>query len=379
MNKHTFLAALQNTDTLKQVQLPDLEKLMEEFPYFQTARLLYAKKAALDKAPTTDKAIATAATYAAKRTTVYRLLHDKLPEKYWKNTEYDPLNDVERFKQAVLEAEQNEPLNEQLLEKEAEKTKASFNDNLSNPTDGDLPNAKPSQLPDEAIDAPPLNVPVFDKDPTKTDEIAEEARREVDELMARLQAQQTEIEEADANKKEVPAEDTLPGKEEMQQLIDEDLRQLRTEVEAEVFDYDTDFEEEEETEEEPDPASDSDLIVELKKKVDDYMENREGRNSWRPDADSKNEDAFDHTENDGIVLSENEESTIRDFVSKQKSAPEQTPPTDPDILLSETMAKAYARQGHYKNAIGIYEQLSLKNPDKMAYFAAKIEELKKKL
>lgn len=48
------------------------------------------------------------------------------------------------------------------------------------------------------------------------------------------------------------------------------------------------------------------------------------------------------------------------------------------VVLSEMMAKVYARQGHYPKAIQIYEQLCAEYPEKSAYFAAKINELNNK-
>jgi tetratricopeptide (TPR) repeat protein len=45
-------------------------------------------------------------------------------------------------------------------------------------------------------------------------------------------------------------------------------------------------------------------------------------------------------------------------------------------VVTEAMAIVYAQQGNIKKAIGIYQKLSLLNPPKSAYFAAKIENLK---
>ncbi len=50
-----------------------------------------------------------------------------------------------------------------------------------------------------------------------------------------------------------------------------------------------------------------------------------------------------------------------------------------DDWVSESMAEVYARQGKAKKAIEIYEKLSLLNPEKNTYFAAKIENLQKDL
>ncbi len=45
-------------------------------------------------------------------------------------------------------------------------------------------------------------------------------------------------------------------------------------------------------------------------------------------------------------------------------------------VITESMAEAYALQGKYIRAIEVYEKLSLQNPEKSAYFTAKIEQLK---
>jgi hypothetical protein len=45
-------------------------------------------------------------------------------------------------------------------------------------------------------------------------------------------------------------------------------------------------------------------------------------------------------------------------------------------ILTETMAEIFARQGKTGKAGELYQKLSLLNPAKSAYFAAKIENLK---
>jgi hypothetical protein len=44
-------------------------------------------------------------------------------------------------------------------------------------------------------------------------------------------------------------------------------------------------------------------------------------------------------------------------------------------VVTEAMAEVWARQGNKKKAIETYNKLSLQNPSKKAYFAAKIENL----
>lgn len=70
-------------------------------------------------------------------------------------------------------------------------------------------------------------------------------------------------------------------------------------------------------------------------------------------------------------------------VKKDYSAPEESNPdkslVDEGGLVSETLARIHAGQGHYKKAIEIYNKLSLKFPGKSSYFAARIKDLQKKL
>ena len=48
-----------------------------------------------------------------------------------------------------------------------------------------------------------------------------------------------------------------------------------------------------------------------------------------------------------------------------------------DGLASESLAEIHLKQGKYDKAIEMYQKLSLRNPEKSAYFARKIEEIKK--
>jgi hypothetical protein len=45
-------------------------------------------------------------------------------------------------------------------------------------------------------------------------------------------------------------------------------------------------------------------------------------------------------------------------------------------VVTETMAEVWEKQGNREKAKETYEKLSLLNPDKSSYFAAKIEQLK---
>ena len=65
-----------------------------------------------------------------------------------------------------------------------------------------------------------------------------------------------------------------------------------------------------------------------------------------------------------------------------KDAPSPVVRTEPDAqvtgLVTETLARMYAEQGHVAKAIQAYEILKLRVPEKSSIFAARIEALKTK-
>ena len=72
-----------------------------------------------------------------------------------------------------------------------------------------------------------------------------------------------------------------------------------------------------------------------------------------------------------------EEKPKRAFYSPEKKAKESVDMQH--MPVSETLGKIFELQGNYPKAIFVYEQLILANPEKKSYFAARIEELNKKI
>jgi len=74
------------------------------------------------------------------------------------------------------------------------------------------------------------------------------------------------------------------------------------------------------------------------------------------------------------VLTDEEMEIDEILINKQAKASL----TQDDELVTETLAKIYEIQKKFDKAVKAYQILSLKFPDKRAYFADKIEKLKNK-
>lgn len=76
MNKDTFSAYLKNPQKLDGKSLPDLQEIVKEYPYFQTAQLLLAKNYHNENSIRYDNQLKLAANYAVDRVALYKLINN---------------------------------------------------------------------------------------------------------------------------------------------------------------------------------------------------------------------------------------------------------------------------------------------------------------
>lgn len=81
-------------------------------------------------------------------------------------------------------------------------------------------------------------------------------------------------------------------------------------------------------------------------------------------------DGVELTSPDGGKKTKKKKKKKKDQFKSLESKPE---------IASEPLAELLINQGHYQDAIDMYRQLSLKNPEKSSFFAAKIETIKDKI
>jgi tetratricopeptide (TPR) repeat protein len=105
-------------------------------------------------------------------------------------------------------------------------------------------------------------------------------------------------------------------------------------------------------------------------------------NEWLEILDSGTniiEQEEDKTPSEGFIVSEFIQANKTKIEPRKKTSPSdlaQKSVSDDSEIVTETLAKVYEAQGNTVKAIATYEKLILLNPEKKAYFAARIESLK---
>ncbi len=104
----------------------------------------------------------------------------------------------------------------------------------------------------------------------------------------------------------------------------------------------------------------------------------ESRDSVRPKIHVAGMDFFSKEDYESAHMGEDDRISSMAVVDYSAPAPEMQTSTSTDNLdlVSETLAEIFANQGYPERAKEIYTRLSFENPEKSAYFASLIDNLK---
>jgi hypothetical protein len=404
MNREEFISFVKDPAKLGKESLPEINELIEEFPYFQTGHLLFLKNLHLIDHIRFGSQLKKSAVFVSDREVLYRLLNTQTPD--YKN--------VSIQKQEIKE-----------------KTEVSL-------TDGPEENAQ--EVKTKAGNEPTQDSPLAEKQKEADSEsekrpagTAGNGTRSKEELAEELKNRLAEISGEKPNKQTKPVVEETVKPEVKVTLAETKVLEKKPEAEILLLDDDQDMESVSDpvsdlSPELPDLAetqSSTEDLLELEgteggEKTESVQVNtqkettspKEEKKNLKPEIPLKTGPKEVHSfaswfgvletgkpeilsplqkEGQKESKKEKQRQILEKFIEENPRIlpSEQVPSENPDIsvesthekdtMLTETLAKIYIKQAYYSKAIFIYEKLSLKFPEKSIYFAGQIEKIEKQI
>lgn len=439
MNKEQFLKYCSDFSLLNSKSLEDISALIEEFPYFQTARILYAKNLNSLKDVRFENKLRNTVVYVPDRKHLVRLINLKnLPEneitfidepklvdqdiqieetKQEEPAEIQPVNQEIEVKQEEIietpqvsqEVETKEVKQEEIADKqqtvqavEIEETKqeevVEIHDISSEIKEEEVTeNILPEFTNDvQTVDEAPNDEKLVEKEPTQQEDYSEDLS-ETDRLKSIIEAR---LRELGINEK------VRIGNEETEEIKQESTVNQQVNQKNQVEEIEEDVVINQQISEEIKEEASENIFIDFSydaKKIDKSINKNNGFELLDFDFEiekdailehqNKKTDAkdYDILENFSQKTTNNKPEKInlidkflaenpriipdKEYVSDNSLASKSLHIDDSD-LFSETLAKIYIKQEHFEKAILTYEKLCLKYPEKSIYFVGQIEKIK---
>lgn len=349
MLKPQFMDIIRQPQHIESAQVAELELIVKEYPFFESAHLLYTKGLHKYNALNYSKQLRKTAIVANSRAVLYELLHPKEPV----------------IKQHTTQVVENKILVETEKKQEEQKPVAEETEKtLQTPL-------KPVNT--VSITDTEIKVVYINTVPKTTEPIPEKEKE------PELVKNEIEIIQTIENETEVPVNEF--NVDELNKAIGNEITRgvIQSYVETDIIKTP-----ELDKEEPAEPLSFTDWLNRVKKEAP-TLSKEEKKEEVKPvqkeEKQPKNDKKTSNLEQNKNIIDKIIESDPGRI--KLGSGKFFTPATDAkqsllenEHLVTETLAKIYALQGNISKAIRSYEILSLKFPQKSVYFASLIEKLK---
>jgi len=370
MNKERFIALVKNPALLKAEDAPFLEELLQEFPYFQSAHLLAARCYKVVDSIHLQKQIKNAAAHIIDRNVLYNLIENIEPSKGLAHTttieeKIEQPNEVHNFvedifpatKQVLEQEEVIENIIEQVIQKRPLDTEPS--DGLIEMEENDT--AEPSNNMEEKVTTnQPNSQEVIVQEIPSAKHVAEIPLER--EIILAL-AESIYVQEFEQN-----AQEKAENVQKNDDFASEIENSAKNEDEKQII-----KEEKENTVQKA--ATATDFVT--------WLKELQMSSSSSPNVVEKTSENKPAKESEKLVEAfidkpmQRSKPVKQEFFSPVNMAKQSV--TDNDFFVTETLAKIYIKQGNLTKAIKVYQNLSLKNPEKNTFFAAQIKILKEQL
>ncbi len=340
MNRTQFISYIENTDTLSGNDSVLLEGLLKNFPYFQTAYLLYAKSLHNQNSIHYNNQLKITAAYATDR----RILHRLITKQQTQET-----NKIIELEKAVI----------QLVKEEVKEQ----NINLVIESKQEIVDVLPIEMPptvigseEKVIKASELTEEII---PALKDETTQQLEKEYLSEAANATFEIEILNKESFNDRNV--------EEEIQHETVESNFILNTKIGLEI--------------EQSQKKMETDFDTDQPHSFIDWLKQTSAQTLIEKKVNPEIKERADNTLNAAELIDKfiHEEPKLTkpktEFFNPVNMAKQSV--ADDITFVSETLAKIYLLQGNYSKALQAYENLRLKYPEKRLYFAAQIKNLRK--
>lgn len=362
MNKETFAKYISNPTLLDNDSLPEIKAMLDEFPYFQSAWVLYIKNLHTIKDIRYESKLKTACAYISDR----KHLHDILKGAYIPaiapvQTQFIASPIEENPEEIAIVQPQN---------------LVAQNESEANTTENVQTQFIASQEEEETI--PQQEEILEDSTIVQTQNLAsqpEEIAENTTSVQAQFIASQPE-EEAEANTTEnvqtqnIASQEITPAQ--IKALLEKQLHDIGinanitfsgNSANIQFENIATDEKPEENKPEQPIAEDESSTEITTAPTIEEQIEKRKNDRNKKANLIDK------------FIESKAKIVPKKDYHSDNKLSTESI--IEDEELFTEQLAKIYIKQGHLEKALETYEKLYLKYPEKNIYFATRIEYVKR--